>query len=114
MLYLSQCECEIITKLRTEHINLNHYLYTMNIVDDYNCKWCVSPQTIVPETVDHFLLDCSGCRNEMLRSLHKNNVEYDEFRNNLKRKLKKISSFFKYPIILQFKIFYFHMYGKER
>ena len=27
--HLSQKECEIITKLRTEHINLNHYLYTM-------------------------------------------------------------------------------------
>ena len=28
--YLTQKECEM--KLRTEHINLNHYLYTMGIV----------------------------------------------------------------------------------
>ena len=27
--YLTQQECEIITKLRTEHSNLNHYLFTM-------------------------------------------------------------------------------------
>ena len=27
--HLSQRECETITKLRTDHINLNHYLYTM-------------------------------------------------------------------------------------
>ena len=47
--------------------------------------------------MDHFLLDCGGCKKEMLRSLHKNNVEYDEFRNKLKRELKKITPFFKYP-----------------
>ena len=99
MKFLSQKECEIITKLRTEHINLNHYLYTMGIVDDYNCKWCKKPLSniIVPETVDHFLLDCGGCQDEMIKSLNKNNIPYDEHRNSLKRELKRISSFFKYP-----------------
>ena len=95
--HLTQRECEIITKLRTEHINLNHYLYTMGIVNDYNCKWCVKPQIIVPETVDHFLLDCGGCQNNMLGSLHKNNVPYDVLRCKLRRDLKKITPFFKCP-----------------
>ena len=56
--FLTQKECEIITKLRTEHANLNHYLFTMGIVNDFNCKWCKGPQILVPETVDHFLIDC--------------------------------------------------------
>ena len=69
----------------------------MGIVNDYNCKWCKGPQLEVPETVDHYLLDCKGCRNDMIKSLHKNNVSYDGFRNTLKKELKKISSFFKNP-----------------
>ena len=95
--YLTQKECEIIMKLRTEHINLNHYLYTMDIVNSYNCKWCTKLPMEVPETVDHFLLNCKGCVKDVIKSLHKNNVEYDGFRNILKKELRKISSFFKQP-----------------
>ena len=32
--YLSQKECEIIMKLRTEHINLNQYLHHINYHPD--------------------------------------------------------------------------------
>ena len=39
---------------------------------------------MLPETVDHFLLDCGGCQNDMIKTLDKNNVEYNEFRNKLK------------------------------
>ena len=35
--------------------------------------------------------------NGMIKSLHKNNVSYDNFRITLKKELKKISSFLKYP-----------------
>ena len=30
--YLTQKECEIIIKLRTEHVKLNHYLFTIGII----------------------------------------------------------------------------------
>ena len=75
--------------------NILYVLYTINIVNDFNCKWCKGPNIMVPETVDNFLLDCKGCRNDAIRSLHKNNVLYDGFRNTLKKELKKISAFLK-------------------
>ena len=112
--YLSQRECEIITKFRTEHINLNHYLYTMGIVNDYNCKWRVKPQIIAPETVYHFLLDCGGCQNDMLKSLHKNNVPCNIFRNKLKRELKKITPFFKCPSKFAVQNILFHHIRQRR
>ena len=52
--YLNWKESEIITKLQTEHINLNHYLFTMNIMDDFNCKRCKGPNIMAPEMVSHF------------------------------------------------------------
>ena len=95
--FMTQRECEIITKLRTEHSNSNHYLFTMSIVNDFNCKWCKGPNILVPETVDHFLLECGGCQSNMIQSLHKNNITYDNHRNVPKKQLKKIIPFFKYP-----------------
>ena len=66
--YLTQKECEIITKLRTEHVNLNHYLFTMGIIKrehGYKCKFYNAP-----ETVDHYLMDCPGAQDEMIKDLH--------------------------------------------
>ena len=91
--YLSQKECEIITKLRTERINLNHYLFSMGIKKgkhDYKCKRCN-----VPETVDHFLMKCRGVTDKMHVKLNKNNVNYDIERLKLRKELRKISIFFK-------------------
>ena len=80
--FLNQKECEIITKLRTEFINLNHYLFTMGIINrenGYKCKHCN-----VPETVDHYLIDCPGVKEKMHQGLHKNNVDYNILRNKFK------------------------------
>ena len=89
--HLTQKECEIINKLRTERINLNHYLYTIGIKDDYKCKKCNHP-----ETVDHFLLDCPGYTDKFAQQLFKNNVDYNIQRNKLKKELRKITIFFKH------------------
>ena len=94
--YLTQHECEIITKLRTEHINLNHYLFTMGIIKHkhgYKCKYCNAP-----ETVDHYLMDCRGVGNEMHQDLYKKNVDYDILRNKLRKDLRKTIIFFKNPL----------------
>ena len=91
--YLNQKECEVITKLRTEYINLNHYLFSMGVIKHekgYNCRHCK-----VPETVDHFLMKCPGVTEKMHQKLHKNNVNYNMHRLILQRKLRKITVFFK-------------------
>ena len=94
--YLTQKECEIITKLRTEHINLNHYLCTMGIIKSehgYKCRFCNAP-----ETVDHYLMDCPGVKEKMHQKLHKKNVDYDLLRNKLRKDLKKTTVFFRNPL----------------
>ena len=91
--HLTQKEVEIITKLRTERINLNHYLYYIGITDDYKCSKCN-----VPETVDHYLQDCNGYTDPFVQSLNRNNVDYNKQRNRLKKDLRKISCFFKQNI----------------
>ena len=58
----------------------------MNIVKYFNCKWCKGLNVLAPETVDHILLDCDGSQNEMIRSLNRNNVDYNIHRNKLKKK----------------------------
>ena len=91
--FLNQKECEIITKLRTEHINLNHYLFTMGVLkgkNDYKCRCCK-----VSDTVNHYLMDCPGVSDKMHQKLHKNNVDYNRQRLLLLKKLRKVSIFFK-------------------
>ena len=60
MEYLSQKECEIIVKLRTEYINLNQYLHHIKYHSDGQCRHCK-----VQETVSHFLIDCVGFKDSM-------------------------------------------------
>ena len=47
------------------------------------------------ETVDHYLMDCTGYRSEMIRSLYKHNMDFNIIRNKLRNKLRKIDVFFK-------------------
>ena len=94
--YLSQKEVEIITKSRTEHINLNHYLFTMNVIKGkygYKCRFCNAS-----ETVDHFLIDCPGVQEEMHQKLHKNNIDYEKCRIKLRKNLRRTTIFFKNPL----------------
>ena len=86
--FLKQYECEIINKLRTEHINLNDY--KKKRFDDTNgkCKYCN-----VKETVSHFLLDCPGNAFEDRNNFE---VDYIKCRWRLRKELKRISIFFKY------------------
>ena len=88
--YLNQKETEIIMKLRTEHINLNHYLHHINYHTDGNC-----PRCDVPETVEHFLMDCKGFHGSVCLSLHKNNTDFMEARQQMRKRLRDITIFFK-------------------
>ena len=89
--YLSKKECEIIMKLRTEYINLNHYLHHINYHADGNCEHCG-----VPETVSHFLEDCPGFKGSALLSLHKDNTDFTIARDKMRKRLKKLAIYFKY------------------
>ena len=87
--YLNTRECEIIMKLRTEYINLNHYLHHIHYHADVNCEHCV------PETVSHFFLDCVGYKGSMALSLNRSNVDFTLVRMQLRKKFKAIAIFFK-------------------
>ena len=90
--YLNQKECEIIMKLRTEFINLNHYLHHINYHPDGLCDHCG-----VDETVSHFLIDCIGFRDSVCLNLHQDNTDFTIARKRLRYRLKKIAVFFRNP-----------------
>ena len=79
-------------KLRTEFINLNHYLHNINYHSDGMCDHCNTP-----ETVAHFLIDCEGYRLILSQFFHKfkNIVKfYKEFILGIIKPIKlKISPF---------------------
>ena len=92
--YLKPYEASIITKLRTECINLNGYKY-FRFQDDNNgyyemCRYCN-----VPETVEHYLIDCPGQTKQITLKMNTLDTNYNASRNILKFKLKRIDSFFK-------------------
>ena len=58
---LSKLESEIINKLRTECINLNAYKYYRYGESNGNCIYCGGE-----ETVEHFILNCRGSKNEFV------------------------------------------------
>ena len=91
--YLNQNECEIIMKLRTEYINLNHYLHHINHHPDGLCDHCN-----VEETVSHFLIDCIGFHDSLCLNLHQDNIDFTIARKRLRQRLKKIAIFFRNPI----------------
>ena len=89
--HLTKRECSIIMKLRSEYINLNHYLHHINYHPDGMCDHCN-----VSETVPHFLMDCYGYKKSVELSLHTDNVDFTISRCRMRKKLKKIAIFFKY------------------
>ena len=95
--FLSKQECEIISKLRMEQINLNDYLHFIdnNLCDE--CRHCSGTEKKIKETVNHYLIDCPGFKEPVIRSLNRNNIDFNVERNKLKKKLKKIDIFFKNP-----------------
>ena len=80
--YLKQYESEIITKLRSEYINLNGYKNFKFDETDGNCVYCN-----VEETVEHFLIECKGSQNEFVNYYNELELDYDiirsKFRNSL-------------------------------
>ena len=92
--FMKPYEASIITKLRTECINLNGYKnfrFNDNNFGNYElCRYCN-----VPETVKHYLIDCPGQQNKTALMLNPMDTNYNASRNILKYKLKKIDSFFK-------------------
>ena len=54
------------------------------------CKYCS-----VPETVNHYLIDCPGQQNELALKMNSMESNFNACRNILKYKLKKIDSFWK-------------------
>jgi hypothetical protein len=91
---LSIREAEILNKLRTEYINLNHYKYFRfnNEYENGNCIYCN-----VRETVSHYLIDCSGELNEMALKFNPLAVNYNKERLKLQKQLQKLIIFFRYP-----------------
>ena len=90
MKFLSQFECKVINRLRTEHINLNHYKNKRFNDTSGKCCYCY-----VNETVEHFLLDCPGNPFENPNAFE---IDYNACRWKLRQNLKKISIFFKNEI----------------
>ena len=95
--YLSKQDCEIITKLRMEQINLNDYLHFIDGKLCNECRHCSKLGNNVSETVDHYLMDCPGFTDPAIRSLNRNNIDFNVERNKFKKKLRKIDMFFKNP-----------------
>ena len=92
--YLKPYEASIITKLRTECINLNGYKYFR--FKDENCGYFnLCRYCNVPETVEHYLIDCPGQTKKKALELNPMDTNYNACRNILKYNLKKIDSFFK-------------------
>ena len=87
MEYLNPKEYEIIMELKTEYINLNRYLHHIIYHTDGTCQYCG-----VAETVSHFLLDCKGS-SEAVASLHKDSVNYENARHQMRKRLKDIAIF---------------------
>ena len=95
--YLSRQDCEIISKLRMEQINLNDYLHYIDNKLCNECKHCSGKEKKVIETVDHYLIECSGFKNPVIRSLNRNNIDFNVERNKLRKRLRKIDVFYKNP-----------------
>ena len=95
--YLSRQDCEIISKLRMEQINLNDYLHYIDNKLCNECKHCSGKEKKVIETVDHYLIECSGFKNPVIRSLNHSNIDFNVERNKLRKKLRKIDVFYKNP-----------------
>ena len=92
--YLKPYEASIITKLRTECINLNDYKY-FRFKDENRgelnmCRYCN-----VPETVEHYLIDCAGQTDQMALRYNPMDTNYNASRNILKARLRRIDSFFR-------------------
>ena len=83
--FLNDYECKIITKLRTEYINLNsfkkHYFKETN----GNCEICNCH-----DTVEHYLMEC------LINDKMQNKIT--EMRNKFWYDMKKIHSFFKFEM----------------
>ena len=73
--YYDHLESGIITRLRSEHIGLNSYLYEkVKVADSPLCEYCE-----VVESVQHFLIDCR---------------RYDIQRNKLRNRLRALNAHF--------------------
>ena len=92
--FLKPYEASIITKLRTECINLNGYK-NFRFSDHNNGKYELCKYCNVPETVKHYLIDCPGQQNKSALEMNSWETNFNANRNIFKYKLKKIDSFFK-------------------
>ena len=90
--YVNDCR-SLITKLRTECINLNdHKHFRFKDINNGHyemCKYCS-----VPETVEHYLIDCLGQTKKLALEMNSWEINFNASRNILKCKLKRIDSFF--------------------
>ena len=92
-------------------MNLNHYLFTMNIIKSKHGSKCTVCN--VQETIDRFLINYSGVQDETHQKLHKNNVDYDKCRHKLRKELRKTTLFLKIHLISILLICYFLIFGKD-
>ena len=94
--YLKPFEAKIINKLRTEHVNLNHYKYHRYKDPTANFGNCIHCNRA--ETVEHYLIDCNGVTDKLQLDLNPNAINYNAMRNIFKFRLKSLSIFFKNPM----------------
>ena len=92
--HLSQFEAEVINKLRTECINLNGYKQFKYDETNGNCIYC-GINSNVEETVEHYILDCPGSKNEFVNYHNKCEVNYNQIRMQMRKELTKAAIFFK-------------------
>ena len=88
--FLKQYESDIVNKLRSECINLNGYKKFKYGESNGNCIYCN-----VEETMEHFILDCSGSKREYVNYHNENEMNYNEIRLKFRKDLSKIAIFFK-------------------
>ena len=78
-----------INKLRTECINLNGYKHFRYGETNGKCIYCG-----VEETVEHFILNCTGSKNDFVNYHNEYELNYNIIRNNFRKNLVKLARFF--------------------
>ena len=85
---------ELLPNWEQNAINLNGYKH-FRFNDFNNGHYELCKYYNVPETVDHYLIDSTGQKNELALKMNSMESNYDACRNILKYKLKRTDSFWK-------------------
>ena len=84
LVYLKYNEIKIITRLISGHVQLNEYMYSINLRNDPYCTHCKTEDDNFIyyneyESIDHYLLHCSSFieqRNQLFDNIKKEMIDY--------------------------------------